>query len=310
MKLGTRGSDLAVRQTEKVGEKLDDLLVDWSYETVETTGDRVSDARYSEIGGQGVFVRELDRRVVEGEVDAAVHSMKDMPVETHPELELAAVLERDTPYDVLVTLDGATIQELPDDAVVGTSSMRRHAQLKRFNPSFEVRSLRGNVDTRIQKLRDGEYDAVVLSGAGVERLDLDIDVGIHNLNLDRFVPAANQGVIAVVAVDGTEEFETLHKIEDSRTRVEATAERIVLSEIGGGCVIPMGVFARIVGEKIEIRAEILSVDAEKQVKIDRRYPVESYHEGAKKLAEEMENQGAVELVKEAKREIENGEEEE
>ncbi|MFB6284904.1 MAG: hydroxymethylbilane synthase [Halobacteria archaeon] len=302
MKLGTRGSDLAVTQAKMVGDRLDDLLVDWEYVTVETKGDRYKNARYDEIGGQGVFVRELDRRVVEGDVDAAVHSMKDMPVERHEDLEIAAVLRRDTPYDVLVTTDGKSIEELGDDPVVGTSSMRRRAQLKRYDSDIEVHDLRGNVDTRVEKLRDGDYDAVVLSGAGVERMDLDVET--HNLNLDRFVPSANQGVVAVVAEDGTDEFETLHRIEDSRTRVEATAERIVLSEVGGGCVIPMGVFARIVGEKIEIRGEVLSLDAEEEVKLDRRYPVESYHQGARKMAEEMKEMGAVELIEETERKLE------
>ncbi|MDY6779278.1 MAG: hydroxymethylbilane synthase, partial [Halobacteria archaeon] len=204
IRLGTRGSDLALKQTQRVADSVSGD-VETEAVVVETAGDRSESAKYSEIGGQGVFVREIDARVVDGEVDAAVHSMKDMPTDRPEELEVAAVLERDTPYDVLVTQEGQEIDELDEGAVVGTSSMRRRAQLRRHRDDLEIEPLRGNVDTRVGKMAEGDYDAVVLSGAGLERLGdgIDVDYETQVLHVDRFVPSANQGIIAVVAVDGS-----------------------------------------------------------------------------------------------------------
>ncbi|MDY6764784.1 MAG: hydroxymethylbilane synthase [Halobacteria archaeon] len=303
MKLGTRGSDLALIQTQRVRSRLSDIGVESEYEIVKTSGDRFQDLDYSKIGGQGVFVRELDALVVEGELDGAVHSMKDMPTERPADLVVAAVPERAAAGDVLVTTDGKDIDDLREGAVVGTSSLRRRAQLKRYRPDLEVKNLRGNVDTRVEKLREGEYDAIVLSGAGLERMD--IDIPYERLNPDDFVPSANQGVIAVVAMDGTDAFDALHKIDDPATRVTTTAERVIISRIGGGCVVPMGAFARIEGENILIRTEVLSLDGSEEVKVERRVPVQDYYEEAKDIAEEMIEKGGKELVERTAEKVED-----
>lgn len=299
IRIGTRGSDLALYQTRKVQSFLQS---ESEYEVVETSGDRSQDrfdSKVAEIGGQGVFVREIDARVSDGDFDAAVHSMKDMPVERPEGVEVAAVLKRDTPNDVLVSTDGKEIDDLGHGAVIGTSSQRRRAQIKRYRDDLNVQGLRGNVDTRIDKLRRGDYDAVVLSGAGLERMD--IDIPSVKLSLSEFVPSANQGVIAVTARDETDEFEEIREIDHPKTRVETTAERVVLAEIGAGCVAPMGVYARIKGEHIEITAEVLSLDGEEQIRVEDKIPVESYYEGAQEVADEMVDRGAVELVEEATR---------
>lgn len=293
IRFATRGSDLALQQTRRVQNQID---AESRFEVVESTGDRFSEAEYSELGAQGVFVRELDLRVVEGSLDAAVHSMKDMPTERPEGLEIAAVLERDTPYDVLVSGDGSDLDELPAGAVVGTSSMRRQAQVLRYRDDLEVEDLRGNVPTRLEKLRDGDYDAVVLSAAGLERLGLDVDYVV--LDPDHFVPSPNQGTVAVVAVEDSEAFSVLRAADDRRARVETTAERTVLDRVGGGCVVPMGVLARIHGEDIVVRAEVLSPGGG-EVKLERRYPLENYLEGAEDVADELLEQGAGDIVEEA-----------
>jgi len=269
---------------------------------VETSGDSF-EGDIEELGTQGVFVRELDLRVVDGELDAAVHSMKDMPTERPKGLEVAAVLERVASHDVLVTEEGKTLDELEEGATVGTSSRRRRAQLLRERDDLNVERLRGNVDTRVEKVLDDEtvYDAAVLSEAGIVGLELDVeyDMGYERLPLDGFVPSANQGIVAVVAMDGTDEFERLTQADHKRTRVVATAERVVLSRVGGGCIAPVGVHTRIQGDRIRIRADALSSEGDESVSLDRRYDVREYIEGAEELAEEMIDRGAKDLLREA-----------
>jgi hydroxymethylbilane synthase len=295
VKLGTRGSDLALEQARRVEEA---LPYDYDVErvVVETSGDAF-EGDIAELGTQGAFVRELDMRVVEGELDGAVHSMKDMPTERPEGLEVAAVLKRAPEHDVLVTPEGAELDELDEGTTVGTSSRRRRAQLLRERDDLNVERLRGNVDTRVEKVVEGEYDAAVLSEAGIDRLGL--EVPYTRLPIEGFVPSANQGVVAVVAVDGTEAFDSIAEADHRRTRVVATAERIVLSRVGGGCIAPIGVHARIEGDRIRLRADVLSTDGGESVSLDRRYPVESYIEGAEEMAGEMVDRGADELLREA-----------
>jgi hydroxymethylbilane synthase len=295
VKLGTRGSDLALEQARRVEEA---LPYDYDVEriVVETSGDAF-EGDIAELGTQGAFVRELDMRVVEGELDGAVHSMKDMPTERPEGLEVAAVLKRAPEHDVLVTPEGAELDELDEGTTVGTSSRRRRAQLLRERDDLNVERLRGNVDTRVEKVVEGEYDAAVLSEAGVDRLGL--EVPYTRLPIEGFVPSANQGIVAVVAVDGTEAFDSIAEADHRRTRVVATAERIVLSRVGGGCIAPIGVHARIEGDRMRLRADVLSTDGGESVSLDRRYPVESYIEGAEEMAGEMVDRGADELLREA-----------
>ena len=289
--LGTRGSALAMAQTRAVQERLN---VASRAETVETTGDRFDDVDYQEIGGQGVFVRTIDERVVAGDCDAAIHSMKDMPTDRHEDLAVAAVLPRVAAADALVTPDGGTLDELPGGAVVGTSSLRRRAQLRRQRSDLELADCRGNVDTRIAKMEDGDYDALVLSSAGLERLD--VDAPRATLPPERFVPSANQGIVAVVARDGSDAFEALRAADDVPTRVVATAERIVLDRVGGGCVAPMGVHARIEGAEMRLVAEVLSRDGSEQVRVEEACSLEVYLEAAEQVARTMVERGAREIV--------------
>jgi len=295
VKLGTRGSDLALEQTRRAEEALP-----YGYDTervvVETSGDAF-EGDIAELGAQGAFVRELDLRVADGELDGAVHSMKDMPTERPDSLEVAAVLERAPEQDVLVTPGGAELGELDGGATVGTSSRRRRAQLLREREDLDVERLRGNVDTRAEKVLDGGYDAAVLSEAGVDALDL--EAPYTRLPLGGFVPSANQGIVAVVAVDGTDAFDRIAEADHKRTRVVATAERIVLSRVGGGCIAPIGVHAGVEGDRIRVRADVLSPDGERSVSLDRRYDAESYIEGAREIADEMVDRGADELLREA-----------
>ena len=365
IRLATRGSDLALRQATTVKEALERRRIEVELVEVETTGDQIQDELIHRLGKTGAFVRSLDEKVLDGEVDAAVHSMKDMPTEQPDDLIVAAVPERGPPGDVLVTPDGATLDELPDGAVVGTSSLRRTAQLLSERPDLQVEPLRGNVDTRVEKLlapalqaeherrteaekerlaaeqpdrakdeNDGthtddlpeydrtveewfeglselrkqalgrevetEYDAIVLAEAGLERSGLAHYVDFTELPRTDFVPAPGQGALAVTGRDD-DLAERVHDVLDHpRSRVETTVERIVLAELGGGCIAPVGVHAVVQGEHVHVNAQVFSTDGSEKLSVSRDLPVERYARTARKLAQDLAERGAADLIEEAR----------
>ena len=346
LRLATRGSALARRQTARVRTALEDRRWDVEIVEVETTGDQLSEELIHRLGKTGAFVRALDEAVLDGEVDAAVHSMKDMPTEQPAELVTAGIAERAAPGDALVTPGGSTLEELGPGAVVGTSSLRRTAQLLNARSDLEVVPLRGNVDTRVEKLLaphrqrehedrleaeaddederyertvewfddlheverramerevEAEFDAIVLARAGLDRSGLADAVPVDDLPLETFVPAAGQGAIAVTAVDETEAAEAVHEaVDHPRTRVETTVERVVLRELGAGCIAPVGIHAVIRGEAVHVRAQVLDRAGEEQVTANRDLPVRTYVEGARAFAADLAERGARELVEAAR----------
>ncbi len=252
LKIGTRGSKLALAQAEKVAAMLQERGIGTEIVVMSTQGDTVDGVPLHEIGGQGVFVRALDDAILAGKIDAAVHSMKDIPSQRPPGLALAAVLKRDSPGDFLAHLEPLERVEL-----VGTSSTRRRAQLLRHDPKVEVRNLRGNVDTRLRKLAEGQFDAVVLAEAGIERLGLKVPG--TQLPVETFVPAPNQGTIAIVARDTPAITGKLSMLDDRETRNDILIERTIMEELGGGCFTPMGIYSK--GGHVII--EVLSLDGSK-----------------------------------------------
>jgi hydroxymethylbilane synthase len=257
LRIGTRGSRLALVQAERVAALLGDRGHRIDLSIITTTGDTVNGVPLHEIGGQGVFVRALDDAIIAGEIDCAVHSMKDIPASRPEGLATAAILERDSPADFLA-------HTLPLDAlrIVGTSSTRRRAQILRNLPGKSVEHLRGNVDTRLRKFADGRYDAIVLAEAGIERMDLSVPG--TRLPPDEFVPSPNQGTIAVVSRDDPELSTVLAEIDHPETRFDTGVERVVMEEVGGGCFTPQGIFCR----KGHLIGEILSLDGDRRVRIE------------------------------------------
>jgi len=355
LRLATRGSDLARRQAAMVQAALEDRRYEVELVEVETTGDQLRDELIHRLGTTGAFVRSLDEKVLDGELDGAIHSMKDMPTESPEELVVAGIPERAAAGDVLVTPDGATLDVLPEGAVVGTSSLRRRAQLLAQRPDLRVEGLRGNVDTRVEKLLapslqhehqrrleaeeddedtsgefdrsaeawfdglaeierralgrdvDVEYDAIVLAAAGLDRLGLDADVPTTPLPPKSFVPSPGQGAIAVTALDDTDAGEWIHEaVDHPRTRVETTVERMVLAELGGGCVAPIGVHAVVQGEHVRTTVQVLSADGDEVVSANRDLPVRTYDQGAREFAAELADRGAAELIAAATADAENG----
>jgi hydroxymethylbilane synthase len=255
--IGTRGSKLALLQTERVARILAGQGVDVETVIIRTRGDDETGVPLHEIGGQGLFVKALDDAILAGEIDAAVHSMKDMPVKRPEGLITAAVLERDSPADFL-----AISTAMDQVSIVGTSSMRRRAQILRHDSSVEVRPLRGNVDTRIRRLMAGDFHGIILAEAGLERLGYRLPG--FRLPPERFVPTANQGAIAVVSRDAPLLIITLSSLDSTETRKDVMAERAVIEELGGGCFTPVGVYCH----KGHLLAEVLSQDGKRTERIE------------------------------------------
>ena len=255
--IGTRGSKLALLQAERVCRVLAGQGVGVETAIIRTQGDDDTGLPLHEIGGQGLFVKALDEAILRGEIDCAVHSMKDIPVRRPEGLITAAILERESPADYL-----AISTAMDQVSVVGTSSMRRRAQILRHDSSVEVRPLRGNVDTRIRKLISGDFHAIVLAEAGLERLDYRLRG--FRLPPERFVPTANQGAIAVVSRDDPLLIITLSSLDHTPTRRDVMAERAVIEELGGGCFTPVGVYCR----DGHLIAEVLSLDGKRTERIE------------------------------------------
>lgn len=286
--VGTRGSKLALAQTEKVVEKLKEKGYETEIRIIRTSGDILKDKPLHEFKGIGAFVRAIDEALAEGEIDIAVHSYKDVPSVRVENTVIAAVLERESPCDAFITRDGSTIDDLESNSVVGTSSLRRRAQIKRYRGDLKLENLRGNVDTRLRKLNEGIYDAILLAEAGLIRLGLDEKVKYQRLSPEIFVPSANQGIIAVATRAGEEDLVSF--MNHPKTALEAAVEREVIKELGVGCAVPVGIFAEWNG-KIRLICEILSQDGKQEVRVEENLSPSTAIEEAREIARELKEKG-------------------
>jgi hydroxymethylbilane synthase len=396
IRLATRGSDLALRQANEVKSTLAEKRHDVELVEVESTGDRISDERIQNLGKTGAFVRALDEEVLDGDCDAAIHSMKDVPTDVPEDLVIAAVPRRGNPADVLVTPDGTSLETLPADSTVGTASLRRGAQVLAHRPDLDVEPIRGNVDTRVEKLLapglqaehqerteaekerkeqdareqtrgdysedikggvenlnddqesaekggengegdsssnrknaeydqtveewfeslsplqqsamgrevETEYDALVLARIGLERTGLVHHVNVEEFPTDTHVPAPGQGALCITAREGSDAAETLRKALDHvRSRVETTVERVVLEELGGGCIAPIGVHALVQGAVVRTHVQVFSQDGTEQVGETRDLDAENYAGEARDLAADLAEQGAADLIERSRKEF-------
>ncbi|MDI6655231.1 MAG: hydroxymethylbilane synthase [Candidatus Hydrothermarchaeota archaeon] len=297
--IGTRGSKLALRQVDIVigllNKKFPELI--FEKKIIKTTGDKILDAPLAKIGDKGLFVKEIDEAVSEGDVDFAVHSMKDVPVELPSNLKLACVPEREDAGDALISRDGLSINELPRSAVIGTSSIRRKAELLNYRSDFIMKELRGNVDTRLRKLGAGEYDAIVMAGAGLKRLGFEKNI-TQELPLNTFLPSVGQGAIAIVArKDFKHEF--LTAINDAQSMRRCVAERALLHRLGGGCQVPVGVLTA-VGKKLKIKAAVLSPDGKKRIQVEMEGKAVKAENLGNIAAEKLLENGADVILEEVK----------
>lgn len=282
VKVGTRGSKLALAQTELVIKALKERFpqIDFQMITMSTRGDRDTSRALLEFGGKAVFVEEFEEAILKGDIDIAVHSAKDMPMEIMEGLTISGTLPRACPQDVFIYKSGRSFDR-NDSFVVGTSSLRRQYQIRDMYPNAECKNLRGNVGTRIQKLEDGEYDAIILAAAGLERLGIiDGSAGclevqkdkltFRYLSIESMLPAACQGIIAIETRTSGEVYDMVRAINDTEAYTQLTCERAVLNRLNAGCHEPIGVYSELHGDHMKLslmKADAASSDKEKDEEI-------------------------------------------
>lgn len=298
--IGTRGSKLALWQANYIADciKVQYPGVEVNLLHIVTTGDKIIDVPLAKIGGKGLFTKELESAMLSQEIDLAVHSLKDMPTELPEGLLLAAITERVDAGDAFISPKYGTVDNLPPGAKVGTSSLRRKAQLLKYRPDLTIGDLRGNLDTRLKKLENGEFDAIILAVAGLKRLGWQEQI-TQVLPQDICLPAVGQGALAIEARSNDREvLEMLAFLNHQETRWAVEAERAYLAEVEGGCQIPIGVFATVEEKVLTLEAAILSVDGKRQI----RQTISGAREDGKKLgwhlARQMLNEGGREILKE------------
>ncbi len=267
LRIGSRGSALAMWQANAVRGRLERVVgVEAEIVTIKTSGDRFQQANVAQIGLKGVFIKELEDALLEGSVDFAVHSMKDVPTQIPAGLAFPAICEREDVRDALLSRSGARLAALPAGARIGTSSLRRQAQIRHIRPDLDLGDLRGNVDTRLRKLERGDYDAIVLAKAGLDRLGWSSKI-TEVIPPEVSLPAVGQGALGIEArADEREVLEVLAQLEHPPTRVALTAERALLAELEGGCQVPLGAWARFEQGALVLDACVLSVDGIESVR--------------------------------------------
>ena len=291
IRIGTRGSRLALWQAQFVAAELKKFFpaLDVELVTVHTTGDKILDAPLAKIGGKGLFTKELEFQLARGEIDAAVHSLKDVPTELPDGFRIAAITRRAQPFDAFVSNKFPTFDALPTGAVIGTSSLRRAAQVSALRPDVAIKNLRGNVETRLGKLDAGDFDAIILAAAGLERLGH--AARIREL-LTAIIPAAGQGALAIETLgDDESTLRLVRRLNDAETFAAAEVEREFLREVGGSCQVPVGVFAQVVNEQLTVRAVIASPDGKRLVTDSETAPLDSPHIGLKLARRLLERGG-------------------
>lgn len=299
LRIGTRGSILARWQAEFIRKQLFQVAgVEAEIVIIKTSGDKMQQSSLAQIGGKGIFIKELEEALLEEAVDLAVHSVKDIPTETPSRLFFPAVCRRDDVRDCLISNSGTPLASLKKGARVGTGSLRRQAQLLHHRPDLDIRELRGNVDTRLRKVESGEYDAIVLSKAGLDRLGWSQRI-TEPLSTDISLPAVGQGAIAIESrVKDEETGKILGRLDDLETRTAIIAERALLAALHGGCQVPLGAWARIERSELVLEAVVCSVDGVQYVRHRATAPPEQAAELGEHMARLLVEGGARNILDE------------
>ncbi len=299
IRLGTRKSPLARWQAEWVADQLRQLGHTVEMVWITTQGD-VTTQPLGTVGGQGLFTKEIQRALLEKEIDLAVHSLKDLPTQTIEGLRLAAVPSREVVGDCLIAKPGITIESLPAGARIGTGSLRRAAQLRAWRNDLEILDIRGNVETRIKKQDEGQYDAIVLAQAGLHRLGY-LDRVAQYLPLERVLPAVGQGALGLeIRSEDADTFNALQPLNDAASQAAVIAERSLLSHLRGGCLAPVAAWGRPQGEKLRLEARVLSLDGQTVLSIDTLADWDQAFLQGQEGANELIRQGAQTLIESAR----------
>ena len=299
LRIGTRGSALALWQARTVADKLAERGVATELVVIRTSGDRLQERPWSEDGGKRLFVKEIEEALLSGRVDLAVHSAKDMPSDDLPALTIAAALPREDPRDALILPEGSgrmpfaiALGWMPKAPAIGTGSIRRIAQLSALAPAARFRPVRGNVDTRLRKLDDGEFDAIVLAAAGMKRLGYGRRISAY-IEIDQCVPAPGQGIVAIqIRHDDDRAAATLAPLNDAGTLVSLTAERVVVAALGGGCQLPLGAIAVTSATLVDMSVIVTSPDGRHVISRTGTGPRSHPAALGRRLADELIRAGA------------------
>ena len=302
IKIATRKSILALWQSEHIKARIESKHDDIRVELVgmKTKGDVILDTPLAKIGGKGLFTKELEDSMLKGETDIAVHSLKDVPVVFPEGLRLAAICSREDTRDAMISEKFAKFSDLPHGAKVGTTSLRRKMQLLIMRPDLEIISLRGNVQTRLRKLKEGEFDAIILAMAGINRLNIKAEVAhIYTFGFDEMIPAMGQGALGVEARDEKKILDKISFLNDENAVIETTIERDFVSVLEGGCQVPIGISARLKGDEISIDAIVGLPDGSEFIKDSLKTSKDKFQSIGKELAHKFIEKGAKELLKRA-----------
>jgi hydroxymethylbilane synthase len=269
LRIGSRGSQLALWQAHHISALLREQGHEVELEIIKTTGDKITDVALAKVGTKGMFTKEIEEALAEGQIDLAVHSLKDLPTEISPGFEIAAITARENPRDVFCSCKYNSIEDLPRRARVGTSSLRRQAQLKAVRPDVDIYPLRGNVDTRLRKLEAGEYDAIILAAAGLNRLGK-TELIKQVISAEIMCPAAGQGALGIeIRAGDTMTRQHVSFLEDAAARATTTCERALLNQMGGGCQVPIGAFAEVRSGQLHLEAIVADPDGSKLLRESR-----------------------------------------
>ncbi len=298
--IATRGSKLALWQSKHIKARLEELRPGLEVELniIVTSGDKIQDVALAKIGGKGLFLKELEEAMLRGEAHMAVHSLKDVPTVMPEGLPLAAITEREDVRDAMLSEKYASLNELPQGAVVGTSSLRRKMQLLLIRPDLVIKDLRGNVDTRIRKLKEGQFDAIILAAAGINRLGL-LDSVAHVSPIIRLdmVPSMGQGALGLQTIENKEIFDLVHQLNHKETEMEVTVERDFVDILEGGCHVPIGVNAKVMGDGSILAQCTLGLPDASEIISERLIgKEEDYTQLGKDLAQTVIDKGARELL--------------
>jgi hydroxymethylbilane synthase len=295
LRIGTRKSKLALWQANFIKEKLEKRGHKVELVLITTSGDKIQDVPLAKIGGKGLFVKEIEEALMRKEIDLAVHSLKDVPMTLPEGLTIGAITERENPFDVLISLKGVHFEDLPQGAKVGTSSLRRQVQIKRRRRDLKVETLRGNVDTRLRKLQEGFYDAIILAYAGVKRMGMEDKI---TQVLEDFIPAVGQGSLAIeIREDDRDVWQVVRDLDHTESRTRAECERAFLRELQGGCQVPIGAYSWIEGDKILIKGFVSDLEGIKFIEGMKSAGMKCAEQIGVQLARELLSKGAEEILR-------------
>ena len=296
--IGSRGSQLALWQANWVKSQLERLHsnVDINVRVITTSGDKIQDVPLAKIGGKGLFVKEIEEALLVKEIDLAVHSMKDVPMELPAELVVSVITKRESPLDALISKNGETLANLPQGATIGTSSLRRSSQLLKYRADFDIRPLRGNVDTRLRKVKEGNYDAIILASAGLNRLGWASNI-TEEISDEVLLPAMGQGALGIeTRLDDAKTYDLISALNHEQTNNAVTAERSLVGRLDGGCQVPIGAYAKIDDNLITLMGLVASLDGKMIYRSENVGPVGDAINIGQELGSKLLKMGANEIL--------------